>query len=165
MSDIYMSTRDNVTQAEVIKIDERASTFMVRYLNGDKKGQTTIYSKGTMKRWWKKIEEVKKEIKKDVHSESGKMPSTECRKRELDLALQNLVLDVSWFSSVRCYKVKSENKTIGEIYPRRKHLEVRVHNKKDVPYECKDGYKYYLPVHYFIPWEENYQDALRELFV
>lgn len=163
MSSIYMSVRDKVTQVEVIKIDERASTFMVRYLNGDKKGQTTIYSAGTMKRWWKKIEEVKKDV------QSEKMPSTECRKKELDSALQNLDLDVpwyvSWFSSVRCYKVKSEDKTIGEIYPRRKHLEVRVRNKKDVPYECKDGYKYYLPVHYFIPWGENYQDALKELFV
>ena len=56
MGDIYISARDNVTKVEVLKIDERASTFMVRYMNGDKKGQTTIYSKGTMKRWWKKVD-------------------------------------------------------------------------------------------------------------
>ena len=55
MNDVYRSVLDDSTEIELFKVDERASTYMVKFLNGDKKGETTIYSKNTMKRWWRKL--------------------------------------------------------------------------------------------------------------
>lgn len=54
---IFVSKKDNETKIKVVKEDKRASTFMVEFLNGDKKGSSTVYSSSTMKRWWKKINE------------------------------------------------------------------------------------------------------------
>ena len=50
MNDVYRSVRDESTEIELLKVDERASTYMVKFLNGDKKGETTVYSKSTIKR-------------------------------------------------------------------------------------------------------------------
>ena len=58
MNNVYRSVRDDSTEIELLKVDERASTYMVKFLNGDKKGETTVYSKSTMKRWWRKIEVI-----------------------------------------------------------------------------------------------------------
>ena len=58
MNNVYRSVRDEITEIELLKVDERASTYMVKFLNGDKKGETTVYSKSTMKRWWRKIDKV-----------------------------------------------------------------------------------------------------------
>ena len=54
---ILLSKKDNSTKAEVIKYDDKSFTYHVRFLNGEKKGKTTVYSSGTVKRWWKRIKE------------------------------------------------------------------------------------------------------------
>lgn len=58
MNNVYRSVRDESTEIELLKVDERASTYMVKFLNGDKKGETTVYSKSTIKRWWRKVDNV-----------------------------------------------------------------------------------------------------------
>lgn len=55
---ILLSKKDNSTKAEVIKYDDKSFTYHVRFLNGEKKGKTTVYSSGTVKRWWKEIKEA-----------------------------------------------------------------------------------------------------------
>ena len=54
---ILLSKKDNSTKAEVIKYDDKSFTYQVRFLTGEKKGKTTVYSSGTVKRWWKRIKE------------------------------------------------------------------------------------------------------------
>lgn len=54
---ILISKKDNSTKVEVIKYDDKSFTYQVRFLNGEKKGKTTVYSSGTVKRWWKRIKE------------------------------------------------------------------------------------------------------------
>ena len=46
---IFVSKKDNKTKIKVVKEYKRASTFMVEFLNGDKKGSSTVYSSSTMK--------------------------------------------------------------------------------------------------------------------
>ena len=175
MRDIYMSVRNNSTQVEVIKIDERASTFMVRYLNGDKKGQTTIYSKGTMKRWWKKVDTERISTKsenlenKTKKTTSKKKPTKIDRTEDIKKIVEMLVYDYEYkyYDSVKCYKIydiMNQAKVIAEVYPRRKNIEVRVRNvKENVKLNYKDGYKYYLPVHYYVPYETDYIKIIKDL--
>ena len=175
MSDIYMSTRDNATQVEVIKIDERASTFMVRYLNGDKKGQTTIYSKGTMKRWWKKVDKERIPTKpenlenKTKKTTSKKKPTKIDRTEDIKKIVEMFVDDYEYkyYDSVKCYKIydiMNQKTVIAEVYPRRKNIEVRVRNvRENVEVNYKDGYKYYLPVHYYVPYETDYIKIIKDL--
>ena len=54
---ILLSKKDNITKAEVIKYDDKCFTYQIRFLNGEKKGTTTVYSLSTVKRWWKRIKE------------------------------------------------------------------------------------------------------------
>ena len=52
---------------------------MVKFLNGDKKGETTVYSKSTMKRWWRKIEvinETNEELELLADSDSKEQEGT-----------------------------------------------------------------------------------------
>ena len=175
MGDIYMSTRDNATQVEVIKIDERASTFMVRYMNGDKKGQTTIYSKGTMKRWWKKVDKEGISTKpenlenKTKKVKSKKKPTKIDRKKKKKKIVEMFVDDYEYkyYDSVKCYKIydiMNQTTVIAEVYPRRKNIEVRVRNvKESVNVNYKDGYKYYLPVHYYVSYETDYIKIIKDL--
>ena len=175
MGDIYMSTRDNVTKVEVLKIDERASTFMVRYMNGDKKGQTTIYSKGTMKRWWKKVdkeeihtkpENLENKTKKATSKKkSTKIDRTEDIKKIVEMFVDDY--EYKYYDSVKCYKIydiMNQTTVIAEVYPRRKNIEVRVRNvKENVKVNYKDGYKYYLQVHYYVPYEMDYIKIIKDL--
>lgn len=84
---------------------------------------------------------------------------------ELDSFLGN-TYNNTWYSSVKCYKLKKNGKTIAEVYPRRKNIEVRVKEVKDDFHSdilYKDGYKYYLPVHYYVPYETDYIKIIEEL--
>jgi hypothetical protein len=57
----YLSRRDKETR---IKVDEQYSnenTVVAEYLNGDKQGKTVSITHSTLKRWWKKIDEVTEE--------------------------------------------------------------------------------------------------------
>lgn len=54
---VYVSRRDETVKVKLIKYEEKFKTYLVEYLNGERKGKTTSFSSSTMKRWWKEIEE------------------------------------------------------------------------------------------------------------
>lgn len=176
---ILLSKKDNKTKAEVIKYDNKSLTYNVLFLNGEKEGQTTVYSSGTVKRWWKEIEDTDEhEAEKLVSVPVDEIPekelsNTKKRDKKIDRTkdlekLDNYVkgtFDNSWYESVRCYKIKKAGKTIAEVYPRRKNIEVRVKEIKEISEDVqyKDGYKYYLPVHYFVSYEQDYIKIIGEI--
>ena len=172
----FLSRKDNETLVEVVKYDEKSRTYLVRFLNGEKEGTTVVYSSGTIKRWWKGLEVDKKATEeKEVATEKeektapkkkiGKKVDRTKEFEELDTYIGN-TFENSWYPSVKCYKIKKEGKTVAEIYPRRKNIEVRVKEIKDdfdsdVLY--KDGYKYYLPIHYFVSYDTDYIRIIEDL--
>ena len=52
---VFLSRKDNETKFELIQ--EQDGKCEVRFLNGSKKGETTTYTSGTIKRWWKEVEQ------------------------------------------------------------------------------------------------------------
>lgn len=52
---LFLSRKDNETKFELIQ--EQDGKCDVRFLNGSKKGETTTYTSGTIKRWWKEVEQ------------------------------------------------------------------------------------------------------------
>lgn len=161
---VFLSKKDNETKFELIQ--EQDGKCEVRFLNGSKKGETTTYTSGTIKRWWKEVDEDKKERRKEYpRKKSSKKVDRTKEFGELDTYIRN-TFENSWYPSVKCYKIKKEGKTVAEIYPRRKNIEVRVKEIKndfdsDVLY--KDGYKYYLPVHYFVSYDTDYIRIIEDL--
>lgn len=71
---ILLSKKDNSTKAEVIKYDDKSFTYQLRFLNGEKKGKTTVYSSGTVKRWWKEI--------KEANTSESKPTKQKCKKSD-----------------------------------------------------------------------------------
>lgn len=177
----YISKRDNITEIKVLKYDDKSCTYQVRFLNGNRQGQVVVYSSGTIKRWWKKMEEtIEKENKPTNEQVNESVPNVKNKKenkiegtketKEKDFdKLESFITHTfnnSYYESVKCYKIKKSSKTVGEIYLRKKHIEVRVKSVQDhinVPY--KDGYKYYLPVHYFISYDSDYLKIIEQLLV
>ena len=136
MDNVYRSVRDDSTEIELLKVDERASTYMVKFLNGDKKGETTVYSKSTMKRWWRKIDKVVSgdENKQLAHPEK---PVNTMEKRNLLDYVGELASD---------YNVNyKRNKTMVIFY-------TLVNNKKKryaYIYKRKDCIRVYMPEKYY----------------
>ncbi len=161
---VFLSKKDNETKFELIQ--EQNGKCEVRFLNGSKKGETTTYTSGTIKRWWKEVEEAKKERHKEYpRKKSSKKVDRSKELSEIDSFLGN-TYNNTWYSSVKCYKIKKNGKTIAEVYPRKKNIEVRVKKVKDdfdsdILY--KDGYKYYLPVHYYVSYETDYIKIIEDL--
>lgn len=84
---------------------------------------------------------------------------------ELDAFIEN-TYNNKYYESVKCYKIIKNDKTVAEIYPRKKEIEVRVKSIKDnfdSDVRYKDGYKYYLPVHYFIDYTSDYIKLITDL--
>ena len=71
---ILLSKKDNSTKVEVIKYDDKSFTYQVRFLNGEKKGKTTVYSSGTVKRWWKRIKEDNNLKEESAKQKIGRNP-------------------------------------------------------------------------------------------
>ncbi len=160
---VFLSKKDNETKFELIQ--EQDGKCEVRFLNGSKKGETTTYTSGTIKRWWKEVEEVVEAKKEYPRKKSSKKVDRSKELSEIDSFLGN-TYNNTWYSSVKCYKIKKNGKTIAEVYPRRKNIEVRVKNVKDdfdsdILY--KNGYKYYLPVHYYVSYETDYIKIIEDL--
>ena len=148
MNNVYRSVRDDSTEIELLKVDERASTYMVKFLNGDKKGETTIYSKNTMKRWWRKIEVINetnevfellassdsKEQEETVIEEHKLVPMPGIEKLE-ELKKEYSDNNIYNFISVPSKKgfslVKLDNKTIAHIYIRKSYILVYLKEKLD----------------------------------
>lgn len=177
MKDIYISVRDNITKVEVVKINETASTFMVRYLNGDKKGQSTVYSAGTIKRWWRKVKKENPitqapEIKESENTKKNTLKK-DCSKKVREKEISELKTFIEdnyknkWYSSVKCYKIlNNEEKPLAEIYPQKKKISCYLHslNGKDLSKVLfhKDGYRYYLPARVDISYDSDFISILNE---
>lgn len=157
---VFVSKKDNETKFEMIhEMDD--GKCEVRFLNGAKKGEMATYTSGTIKRWWKEVE-VKEEVIKKPNKKSKKVDRTR-ELSEIDSFLGN-TYNNTWYASVKCYKIKKNGKTIAEVYPRMKNIEVRVKKvKDDLDILYKDGYKYYLPVHYYVPYETDYIKIIGDL--
>lgn len=139
MNNVYRSVRDDSTEIELLKVDERASTYMVKFLNGDKKGETTVYSKSTMKRWWRKIDKVvsDEENKQSAHPTKPTKPVNTTEKRNLLDYVGELAI---------CYDANyKRNKTMVTFY-------TLVNNKKKryaYIYKRKDCIRVYVPEKYY----------------
>lgn len=161
---VFVSKKDNETKFEMIH-EMNDGKCEVRFLNGAKKGETTKYTSGTIKRWWKEVE-VKEEVKEEVikkHNKKSKKVDRTKELSEIDSFLGS-TYNNTWYSSVKCYKIKKNGKTIAEVYPRMKNIEVRVKKvKDDLDILYKGGYKYYLPVHYYVPYETDYIKIIGDL--
>ena len=157
---VFVSKKDNETKFELIQ-EWDDGKCEVKFLNGDKKGEVATYTSGTIKRWWKEVE-VKEEVIKKPNKKSKKVDRTK-ELSEIDSFLGS-TYNNTWYSSVKCYKIKKNGKTIAEVYPRMKNIEVRVKKvKDDLDILYKDGYKYYLPVHYYVPYETDYIKIIGDL--
>lgn len=157
---VFVSKKDNETKFELIQ-ERDDGKCEVRFLNGAKKGEMATYTSGTIKRWWKEVE-VKEEVIKKPNKKSKKVDRTR-ELSEIDSFLGN-TYNNTWYASVKCYKIKKNGKTIAEVYPRMKNIEVRVKKvKDDLDILYKDGYKYYLPVHYYVPYETDYIKIIGDL--
>lgn len=74
--------------------------------------------------------------------------------------------DVSYYESVNCYKLKTNGKSVAEVYLRRKQVELRIKNTEKIPegVNYKEGYKYYLPVHVYISYD-NCPQVLQDILL
>lgn len=157
---VFVSKKDNETKFELIRECDDGKCE-VKFLNGAKKGEVATYTSGTIKRWWKEVE-VKEEVIKKPNKKSKKVDRTR-ELSEIDSFLGS-TYNNTWYASVKCYKIKKNGKTIAEVYPRMKNIEVRVKKvKDDLDILYKDGYKYYLPVHYYVPYETDYIKIIGDL--
>lgn len=174
---IYRYKRNEEIIAEEVERDDLRKTVILKYLSGDKVNKTVCITSSTLKRWWtpeakEKTSEVKEETPKVkektsnscMEKEEKKMPSLN-KNENLETLVSYITntFENCWCASVRCYKIRKDGKTIAEIYPRKKTIEVRVKTVKNQYLLYKDGYKYYLPVHYFISYEDDYINLIHEL--
>lgn len=179
---MYESKRDKAVYVRIIKEDTERKTVIIEYLSGDKKGKNTCITTSTLKRWWKKVEEEQvqnepslmeepekiQEIK-DIKKSPKSKKTMNKRIREKEQIKGRLAsYNSKYFENVKCYKIFRANETkkaVAEVYPRSKHIEIRVKTvTPDVSIEYKEGYKYYLPIHYFIAYEHiDYLDIMETL--
>lgn len=172
MNDVYRSVRDESTEIELLKVDERASTYMVKFLNGDKKGETTVYSKSTMKRWWRKVKEENHSTPMSWTKEPEKTKKNTLKKSmEKEISeLKTFIEDNyknKWYSSVKCYKIlNNKEKPLAEIYPQKKKISCYFHSLdgKDLDKVLfhKDGYRYYLQARVDISYDSDFISILNE---
>lgn len=181
---VFLSKKDNDTKFELIQ--EQDGKCEVRFLNGSKKGETTTYTSGTIKRWWKEVEEVEEptkerhldpmpeiekleDLKKEYSrkSSSKKIDRTEAVKKIVEMLIDDYVY--KYYDSVNCYKVydiMTENHVIAEIYPQRKKIVCYLHSLEGIDLSKtilhKQGYKYYLPCRVDISYDDDFISILRE---
>ena len=182
---VFLSKKDNETKFELIQ--EQDGKCEVRFLNGSKKGETTTYTSGTIKRWWKEVEEVEEPTKErhlvPMHgieklealkkeyprkSSSKKIDRTKDVEKIVEMLIDDYVY--KYYDSVNCYKVydiMAENHVIAEIYPQRKKIVCYFHSLEgknlDKTLFHKDGYKYYLPARVDISYDSDFISILSEL--
>lgn len=170
---MYESKRDKTVHARIIKEDTERKTVIIEYLSGNKKGKNTCITTSTLKRWWNKVDEkvfsMSKNVENNPEKEIHKKQTTKIdRTKDIKKIVEMLVNDYKYkyYDSVKCYTIYVQSTAIAEVYPRIKNIEVRVKKVKedfdsDVFY--KDGYKYYLPVHYYVSYETDYIKIIKDL--
>ena len=132
---VFLSKKDNETKFELIQ--EKDGKCEVRFLNGSKKGETTTYTSGTIKRWWKEVEvKEEKEITKETISEDN----------EDLIQILNRLKDAGFNVSIvkGLYKTISI-KTVGQLALSRDKYRLKANLtykfNMDVPYVLTKSYK------------------------
>lgn len=111
----------------------------------------------------KEIVEQAKEKSKDTKKKKNKKAKVD-RSRELQEVTDFLKANCNkCCESVNSYSFKnSKGKTYLEVRPQKKNLVIfakSVNEHVTSPY--KDGYKYFLPIHYFVSWDDDYMNILK----
>lgn len=131
---VFLSKKDNETKFELIQ--EQDEKCEVRFLNGSKKGETTTYTSGTIKRWWKEVEVKEEKIAKETISEN---------KEDLIQVLNKLKDAGFTVSIVKGLHKTISIKTIGQLAlsKNRYRLKANLAYKfnVDVPYVLTKSYK------------------------
>lgn len=114
----------------------------------------------------KEIAEQAKEKSKDAKKKKAKKTKTPKidRSKELQEVCEFLKNNCSkQCESVNSYSFKnSDGKTYLEVRPQKKNLVIfakSVNEHVTSPY--KDGYKYFLSIHYFVSWDDDYMNILK----
>lgn len=178
---VFLSKKDNETRFELIQ--EQDGKCEVRFLNGSKKGETTTYTSGTIKRWWKEVKEVA-EAKKERHlvpmpgieklenlkkEYPRKKPSKKVDRSKEIFEIETFIgnYENKYYSSVKCYKIMKGKKPVAEVYPQRKKILCYFHSLEGKNLNKtlfhKDGYKYYLPARVDISYDSDFISILSEL--
>lgn len=192
---VYENKRNGI-KANYLGVKEAPNGSIMHLLHYCETNEEKVIIDSTFKRWWKKIEvaeepeqveevvdneenlsdeayakigvEISEQAKEKLKKSKKQKKSRVDRSKEL-LEIDSFIgnnYDNKYYESVKCYKITKEGKTVAEVYPRRKHIEVRVKTIKedfdsDIVY--KDGYKYYLPVHYFIDYSMDYIKLIEDI--
>lgn len=96
---ILLSKKDMQTKVEVVKYDDKASTYTVKFLDGDDKNEVKTYSSTTIKRWWKKIEEPKENPKKEYEEKKKTRRSSMNRSEIVDKIQKTFDIKLSEYPS------------------------------------------------------------------
>ena len=135
---ILLSKTDNSTKAEVIKYDDKCLTYQVRFLNGEKKGKTAVYSSGTVKRWWKRIKEDTNLKEESVKQKLGeKTVDRESIIQELSNLLS--IKFVEYPSTPGLYRPDTKPAKF-HIGIHKSHVSVYTKNSKAIKIEYTDDY-------------------------
>lgn len=187
-----MVNKKNGVVIEIQSTDNKTGTVIAQICSGNNSGEIKRYSTGTIKRWYKefieetveeveqveevvehklvpmpgieKLAELAEQTKKKSKQKTSKIDRTNDLS-EIDAFIENNYNN-KYYESVKCYKIIKDGKTVAEVYPRKKNIEVRVKTVKDdfnSDIFYKDGYKYYLPVHYFIEYSTDYIKLISDL--
>lgn len=176
---VFLSKKDNETKFELIQ--EQDGKCEVRFLNGSKKGETTTYTSGTIKRWWKEVEQENtsvlthsiKKLENLKNADSIKKTTKKIdRTKDVEKIVEMLIDDYvyKYYDSVNCYKVydiMAENHVIAEIYPQRKKIVCYLRSLEGIDLSKtifhKQGYKYYLTCRVDISYDSDFISILSEL--
>lgn len=96
---ILLSKKDMQTKVEVVEYDDKASTYMVKFLTGDDKNKVKTYSSTTIKRWWRKIEEPKENPKKEYEEKKKTRRSSMNRSEIVKKIQKNFDIKLSEYPS------------------------------------------------------------------
>lgn len=173
---VLLSKRDKETKVEVVKYDDKSLTYLVRFLNGKKEGESIVYSAGTIKRWWQEIEDTSDNGSEMVLQPKSEIPKKESSKkknkkadRTEDIqcieAMLRKEFDVRTYASMKNYFVlrrKGEKKAFAEVRCGRR-VQISVKEVSDYIREnliYKEGYKYFLPVHVWLEYSADTKDTI-----
>ena len=135
---ILLSKKDNSTKVEVIKYDDKCFTYQIRFLNGEKKGTKTVYSSGTVKRWWKRIKEDNNLKEESAKQKIGRNPvDREAIIQELSSLLS--IKFVEYPSTPGLYKPDTKPAKF-HIGITKSHVSVYTKNSKAIKIKYTDDY-------------------------
>lgn len=139
---VYVSRRDETVKVKLIKYEEKFKTYLVEYLNGERKGKTTSFSSSTMKRWWKEIEEEAVEEEPVVLNTNAETTDKKpVGKKEIEKKEVKNLLDTTEsllagrltykrnISMISLYISGDKKKRLAYVYKRKNSIRVYMPNK------------------------------------